>query len=109
MSWNASTSASSYTLRDGISPRAILQKTQSCAVSSMSRLVMRAMPPCEKLALTRVSAGPRRLFPVAGDAFSPSELGKHIRGTQSMSRQQHEAMEPQIGDFRRKTNFITVL
>ena len=53
--------------------------------------------------------GRARPFPVAGRAFAPRQFRQHVGRTQSVPREQHEAMEPQVGDFGGDADFITVL
>ena len=46
---------------------------------------------------------------MAGHAFPARQLAQHVRGPEAVAREQHEAVEPQIGDLGDQANFITVL
>ena len=96
MSWNASTSSSSYTFLPGISPRTILQKMQLGSVAMPSYCIA-ARPPRPPRAVA--SAAARGLFGVPRRPLAARELGQHVGGRQAVPHKQHEAMEPEVGDF----------
>src|SRR6185437_2995975 len=79
MSWKASMSSSSYTLRQAISPRTILQNTQSFTMAIA--LPFRA----------------RILLVDAGAALAPLELREHGGERDAVPAEHHQAMEPEVG------------
>jgi hypothetical protein len=44
-----------------------------------------------------------------GHAFAARQLFQHVSGTEAMAGEEHEAVEPQIGDLGDQVDFITVL
>src|SRR6185503_15008540 len=76
MSWKASMSSSSYTLRHGISPATILQKMQS--------------------GIRRLLAGTRGFFFEARAALAPLELREDIGDAHALRAEHHQAMEPEV-------------
>ena len=36
---------------------------------------------------------------MAGNAFPARKLAQHVRGSETVAREQHEAVKPQVGNF----------
>ena len=109
MSWNASTSSSSYTfLRRDLAAHDLAENAvlHPLSMSPYCTAAARGRPAARS---ARLSGSRAAFSAMPGRALAPRELGQHVGGSKPVPREQHQAVEPQIGDFGRDAQFITVL
>ena len=100
MSWNASTSASSYTFWPGF------RRARSCRKCSWGPWSSRSAHCIARERQPRSAIRPRAAFSAwPGSAFAPREFGQHVGRAEAVPGEQHQAMEPQVGDFGGRCGF----